>query len=175
MMLQRMLRHLRPPALALMGAVILMLVPHPVLASERTDNQPRVTNVDWVLDDEQMVVSYDLNGEPDSRYVVKLVLRRAGDPAYRIVPSHAFGDVGQGILAGKGKVIQWSIQSELGQLPEGEDFFVELMAEEADTIPWYLVVVGVAVSGATIYSLVQHGQEPATPEIAVLPSPPARP
>jgi hypothetical protein len=175
MIIQRCLRYSRPPAAALLSAFVLMVAPLPLLASEEAAQEPRVTNVDWLMDGEQMVVSYDLVGEAATSYTVSFALRRSADPDFRLVPARAFGDIGEGVTAGSGKMIQWRIQDELGQLPEGENFFVELTVEEADVLPWFLVVVGVAVGGATIYSLVQSGAEPGASSIAEHPTPPARP
>ena len=175
MIIQVCFKHIRLPAATLLGALLLVLGPVPLLASDVPVRQLRVKNVDWVLDGKEMVISYDLVGDPNKVYLVDVALCRVGDPDFRIVPVRASGDLGEGMFAGAGRSVRWEIQQDLGGLPEGDDFVVEVRVDEADELPWFLVVVGVAVGGATIYSLVQNGQEVAPPPIQELPGPPVRP
>ena len=175
MIVQQCSRHLTLPVTALLAGLVLMLAPITLLASDRDPGQPHATNVDWVMDGEQMVISYDLIGEANTRYVVDLALRRRGDPEFRVVPVHVIGDVGEGKFAGPGRVVRWQVAEDLGGLPKGDDFLVEVLIDEPSELPWFLVVVGVAVTSATVYSLVQNGEEVGPPPISELPAPPARP
>ena len=165
----------RSLAAGLLGALILMLVPPPVRGAEIAPHRPHAANVDWVMEGGDMVISYDLVGDADAVYVVEVVLRRAGDPGFRILPARVSGDVGEGKFAGPRRSVRWHIQEELGGLPEGGDFLVEVTVDEPDELPWFLVVVGVAVGGATVYSFVQNGEAAPAPPILELPGPPARP
>jgi hypothetical protein len=175
MIIQTVRRTSRLPAVLLLGALAVALLPGSLRGEDIALAEPHATNVDWVMDGQDMVISYDLIGDSLAVYTVSVSLLRTGDPEFRVVPVRAYGALGEGKFAGLGRSIRWRIQEELGELPEGDDFVVEVSVEEPDTLPWFLVVVGVAVGGATIYSFVQNGEEGEPPPILELPGPPARP
>ena len=175
MILQALRKVSRPPAALLLGALVVVLLPGSLGAEEIALPELRATNVDWVMVGQDMVISYDLVGDSLAVYNVGVSLLRTGDPEFKVVPARAYGDIGEGRFAGLGRSIRWPIQEDLGGLPEGDDFVVEVTVDEPDTLPWFLVVVGVAVGGATIYSFVQNGEGAEPPPILELPGPPARP
>lgn len=165
----------RLPAILLLGALAVALLPGSLFGKEITLPEPQATNVDWVMDGQDMVITYDLIGDSLAVYSVSVSLLRTGDPEFQVVPVRVYGDIGEGRFAGLGRSVRWRIQEDLGGLPEGDDFVVEVTVDEPDDLPWFLVVVGVAVGGATIYSFVQSGEDAGTPSIFELPGPPARP
>lgn len=175
MIIQLLRNTARLPATFLLGALSVALVPGSLHGEETALPEPRAANVDWVMDGEDMVISYDLIGDSLAVYDVSVSLLRTGDPDFQLVPVRAYGDIGEGKFAGRARSIRWRIQEELGRLPEGDDFVVEVTVEDLDDLPWFLVVVGVAVGGATIYSFVQNGEDADPPPILELPGPPARP
>jgi len=114
-------------------------------------DQVRVLNVRFAALDEQVVVSYDLEGPPDKVCKVRLVLRREGDPGYRYKPKYVAGDVGGRCRAGKELEIRWDIAREFPKGLEGRDFYFEVEAElRKGGLGWILAGAGIALAGGVL-------------------------
>lgn len=74
-----------------------------------------VQNVTYTVSDENLIiVEYDLLGK-DQRYVVELLLKRTGNPAFSYEPQTLMGDVGKGRFSGENRRIIWSPLNDVGE------------------------------------------------------------
>jgi len=117
-----------------------------VRATEET-----VQNVDFRIQGQKILVSYDLAGE--GTYEVTLNLYRDGGRTLAERPRSVSGDIGKDIRPGKGKRIVWDVLKDMESL-EGEGFVFEVRAvRPAGTRKWVWVggaaAVAAGVAGVT--------------------------
>jgi len=64
-------------------------------------------NVKWFASAEVVTISYDLIGNPQTKYKVDIVLKKETYPEFHLVPFFVEGDIGDGYFAGSSKQILW--------------------------------------------------------------------
>ena len=65
-----------------------------------------ISNVDYEVKDENIVITYDLNGEPNTKYQIEVNF--VNIDGTRVIPKTMDGDVGV-VTGGKDKQIHWSV------------------------------------------------------------------
>jgi len=168
------------PRLSMVGAIkfavclmsMILLSDYRVLAA---DDDYRVTKVDWYAGRDEVVITYDLQGDPETSYEVSLVLLRENDKEFSFTPWLVKGDIGTGEFARKGNTIRWSYKNDfLSELKE-TDYYFEIRVERKRPFPW-LVVGGGAAVGVVAYMLVTSKNESDGKQVTSgLPYPPTRP
>ena len=122
---------------------------------------------------------YDLNGDPNELYRVKIVMKRWGDPDYEYTPKNATGDVGDNISQGSHKHILWNTLDEFPNgLPGNDYYFTADASSMSGNLTKTLEIVGGAVvaGGLLAYLIFKKSPEtPPPPPGSDFPQPPARP
>jgi hypothetical protein len=100
--------------------------------------QVQVTNVSAERQDQELVITYDLQGEPDEKYQVALLISLDQGRNFELRPEAIRGAVGNGVSAGTGKQIIWDARQELpGGLKEDVPFRVVVEGQGRNAL-WYV-------------------------------------
>jgi len=124
-----------------------------------------------------LLVHYDLLGESDDEYEIKLILiQKSG--AVTFEAKSVSGDIGKGKFAGVDKKIVWRVEEDLTGTLSGDDYALELQVEKlGGGIAWYIyalgAALGVGVAAILVGSKGGEGDDPSSP--SVIGSPPGRP
>ncbi|MGE5401257.1 MAG: hypothetical protein ACM3S2_12700 [Ignavibacteriales bacterium] len=157
-------------------ALILVLLsftgPMGIKAQEKID-------VNFELGDGKVFIFYFLHGNADKEYEINAVLRKSGDPSFKLVPKEMTGDVGEGKFADKKCTIIWHISKDEEASLEGEDFYFEVTAgevsESSSSWYWYALGAVVAGGGAATYLLLNKNKDTKGPVTESFAVPPGRP
>jgi hypothetical protein len=95
------------------------------------------------------VITYDLAGPKDENYVVRISLRREGDPKFKLDLGSLSGDAGKGQFAGKDRKAMWDQKKDFPTGLTGNDFFFVVDAEldSGGISTWVWIGGGVVVAG----------------------------
>lgn len=97
---------------------------------------------------DKVLINYFLHGDPDKTYDIKTVLRKSGDPTFKLEPKDLSGDIGEGKFADRSCTIVWNMNKDEEARLEGEDFYFEVTANEIkEKSSWYWYVLGAAALG----------------------------
>jgi hypothetical protein len=140
-----------------------------------------VENVSHSVSNEDIIITYDLNGTTEQFYEVKLILRRSNHSNFRYVPQALTGDVGEGYFAGTGKKIIWKIEKDFPSGLPGDDYYFEVMVKEisssSNIFTW--VGAGIAAAAAAVITYIVINSSSSSDEgnggSSGLPPPPGRP
>jgi|GEM_PF-1067447 len=139
-----------------------------------------VENVRYSVQNQKVIVSYDLVGTPGKQYTVQLILRKESDASYQYIPSAISGDVGVHQSPGKDKQIEWDISEEFPGGLFGKDFYFVVSAKEIDESPSFLSWIGIgvaAVAATATYLIISKKvtNNNSSPGSSSFPLPPGRP
>lgn len=105
-------------------------------------------DVTFEVGEDKIFIFYYLQGDPDKTYDVNAVLRKSGDPAFRMIPKEMSGDLGEGKFANRKSTIIWNMNKDEEAALEGVDFYFEVTAGEVnEKSSWYWYVLGAAAAG----------------------------
>ncbi len=82
--------------------VSVIYIPTKALGLTTAPQDGLVENVRFVPSGSYVTIKYNLLGPKNATYTVRLTLRRTTDDSYEYIPRDVSGDVGTGILPGKG-------------------------------------------------------------------------
>lgn len=161
--------------LALLAAILFSGL---TLAQEKID-------VNFQSAGDKVLISYFLHGDPDKTYEVNTILRKSGDPSFRLEPKDLSGDIGEGKFANRSCTIIWNMNKDEEARLEGEDFYFEVTANEIkEKSSWYWYALGAAAlgGGTAAYLLLNKDKSsgdgtsaPVTPAGDNVAMPPGRP
>lgn len=165
-----------------MGAVVLSVVlfSFTAMAQMRSAESIRLANLDWRVQGDVVIISYDLVAPSDEEYEVGIALLRETDRSFRVVPKSVSGQVGKGKYAGQGREIKWEFKKDVGRGLAGDGYYFEIVVEPIGGSNTLLYVgLGVAAVGGAAAVLLRgkkdSGGGSGTPTTTELPSPPTRP
>ncbi len=108
------------------------------------------------LEGNVVVVNYDLDGKINKKYVVELLLYRAGNRHFMYAPKAVMGDVGKGRFAGNNRKIVWSIDHELESDfkvdPFVDDYFFVVRARRKRSFQAFWLILATGVAGWYTYN-----------------------
>ena len=166
----------RSLTLCLFPLVLFFLLEAPAVGQEKAAQEATTTNVKWTTKGDVITVNYDLTGAAETKYEITIAMKKDSDPAFNAVPLTVEGDVGEGVLAGTKKEIQWYYRRDYPQGFQGEGYYFEIHVKTLkQQSTWlYYVIGGAAVTGGILALVLSKGQS--NPVISnELPMPPARP
>lgn len=139
-----------------------------------TGQEVKVQNVDYVVADSTIEISYTLQGDPSKKYVVDVELKRSSNAAFSIIPQAVTGDVGKGKFTGSNRKIIWKYLSDYHPDANASDYYFNITAEPVKRSKWYYWAGGAAIVAAVAILVLMSGgsDDPAT---SGLPLPPAHP
>lgn len=154
------------------GAFIGLLLPLFFLLNAATGGERaeeiRLENIYPVLQDEAVIIAYDLLAPMDKKYEVRLVMRRENDSTFIFFPKTVSGDAGKGKFAGRDRTIRWTYTQDAPAGFAGDDYYFVIAVKKTGSKIWlYRGALGAAVGGA-IYLAIPSSQKE-------LPEPPQRP
>ncbi len=158
----------------LLNSVLVCIVTLTGLAVSQTT--ARLENARWRVQDDAVLITYDLIDQDAGQYSISIVLRQQSNPRLSFSPTaNALqGDIGPNQIPGKSKVIRWQYKDDYALPLVGDDYYFELVATEAGTggLPWWSYVAGGAgvVAAAVLLSGKSSSSEP--PPTNFLPEPP---
>lgn len=158
-----------------------ILVSETSAAVEFLELQPagnNVKNVHFSIANGNVIVNYDLIGNPDKLYTIKLFLKKGNDTNYQYVPQMLTGDVGTGKFAGRNRQIIWAVNQEFPDGLPGKDYYFIVDAQEinqgSNLLTW--IGVGVAAMAAAVTYLVVNNKSLSNNSTeSSFPPPPGRP
>ncbi len=181
MSITKIFRYRRPVIFGLMFPLIVMFVQFPAHAwtiaeSLISEDEIRVNVVDVRVQDQTIVIIYDLIAAMDETYEVNIVLLREKNPSFQFVPRSVAGYVGEGKFAGTSREIKWNYKNDLPRGLEGEGFYFEITVNKVGGgSPWLYIVLGAAAAGGGAAALLLGKKGTTQTGANELPGPPARP
>ena len=88
-----------------------------------------------VRSESEVVITYDLDGEPDAQYEVRVFLLREGDPSFRLRLNTVVGDIGRGRSAGNDLRIVWNARADYPGAIEGSQYRFEFDVSRHRPLP----------------------------------------
>jgi hypothetical protein len=176
MAIMKFSRHQRLFALCLFPLMLFFLLEAPVVGQEKSAEEARATNVKWTTKGDVISVNYDLTGSLENKYTITVMMKKESDPSFSATPLTVEGDVGEGVLAGTNKELQWYYRRDYPQGFQGEGYFFEILVKPVhqQNMLLYYILGGVAVTGGIVALVISKGQS--NPVISTaLPMPPPRP
>lgn len=122
-------------------------------------NGDNVKNVHFSLANGNVIINYDLIGNINKVYSVKIYLKKGNDSSYQYAPQMLTGDVGTGKFAGKNRQIIWAMNEEFPDGLPGKDYYFIVDAEEINQSSNFLTWIGVgvaAIAAAATYIVVNN-------------------
>ncbi|MBU1100995.1 MAG: hypothetical protein KKA84_11385 [Bacteroidetes bacterium] len=132
---------------------------------------------EW-LNENEILITYDLLGEINEKYDVTINLLMAGNTQFRVEVKTATGDFGSGIKAGVNKKVIWKIFEDYKNIVEGAEYLFAVDVGKASGSTWYYYVLGGAA--AAVVAILAGGGSgddgggTTTPTSGSFPLPPAR-
>lgn len=141
------------------------------------DEPMRIENIDWKVEGDVVLITYDLIASSEELYRVDLVLKNEKDASFRYVPEQTSGAIGEGEFGGVRRVIRWEYRKDVPEGFSGDGYYFEITVESIHGMsPWVYVAGGVAVvGGAAILLLGKSGGTLPPKNGKQLPDPPVRP
>jgi len=176
MTIMKLSRYQRTLTLCLFPLVLFFLLEAPVVGQDKAAQEPQATNVKWTTKGDVITIDYDLPGAKENKYEITVMMKKDGDPSFNATPLTVEGDIGEGVLAGEKREIQWYYRRDYPQGLQGEGYFFEIRVKALkQQNTWlYYVIGGAAVTGGLVALLLSKGQS--NPVISnELPMPPPRP
>ncbi len=175
-MISALYRIRRPVILAVLPFLLILLLGEGAEARQKQGEEGKTSNVQWTMKDEVIIINYDLNGPPDAKYQVGVVMRKEDDSSFAVIPKTTEGDVGTGFFAGKSREIRWYYRRDFPDGFTGGGYYIEIEVTPAPTSgTWLYYGLGAAaVVGGVVVYLLTRGQS-STPPVVELPAPPGRP
>jgi hypothetical protein len=150
----------------------------PGILSARSEDSTRIENVSFSLNKGIANVVYDLIGDPEAEFDIRVEVRRDGAPGFGFTLKDATGSVGQGQRAGRRKLIVWNPSQMMKNWPDAADYYFEINAIRTDgglgVWPW--IGGAAAVGGVVTYFILRGPGKEITKETPdAFPDPPPRP
>lgn len=123
----------------------------------------------------EVTITYDLHGEPDDEYEVRVYLVSRKRPDLTRELQLVRGHCGTGKFAGNARRILWNMR-EFPDIQEGESFVFRITVDRPGT-PWYYWAGGGAVVSGIVTYLILKNKPDGPPKTAVVvpnPFPPGR-
>lgn len=122
----------------------------------------RVWNVRFEIEENKIIILYDLAGSRDEEYNIVVVLKKEGDQTFKYVPKDLQGDAGVGKFSGPNRRIVWNLSKEFPQGLDAGDYYFEVNAQEISSTSNELMWLGAgaAVIGAGITALLILNKSP---------------
>ncbi len=159
--------------------IVSLLVPSVASSSVPSADPVKVLNVRFEIVGTKIVIRYDLEGEADKDYTIKIILKRERSQSFLHLPRSVAGEIGQGRFVGQNRQITWDFLKEFPQGLEGDDYYFVIEVEIVSTriSPLWYIGGGVGVVGGIVgYLLLKGGSESAvSPAADVFPKPVGRP
>ena len=152
--------------------LVSFLVEAPSFAQEASKEEGGPSHVDWRLEGEEIIITYDLEGKPSTSYDITIAFINSKDPSFgKVIPKSVRGDVGEVASPGRGKKIWWDFKRDGFKELDGDGYSFVITAEPAGSGPWLYIAAGAVVGGGVAYFLL--GKKAERESESPLPSPPA--
>ena len=163
--------------LGLLPLLLLLFLQVPAVASDLPGPEGETSNVTWTTKGDIIVINYDLEGEPESRFEVLITMKRDTDSLFAIVPRTIEGHVGEAVAPGAMREAQWYYRRDypLGFSGKGYYFEIEVKKTSVRSNMLYYIVGGAAIVGGIIAIIASQDQPSGPPPPGDLPTPPVRP
>jgi hypothetical protein len=142
-----------------------------VLVLDLLSQDVMVNNINFIINDQQVEIRYDLDGDQESKYKVDLVMKKKSSPDFCKVPRTISGDVGKGKWSGNNRIIFWDFVKEFQFEGDIDDYYFEVTARKIWLTPKVYLCAGAAIIVGTVTVLLLTGEE----EGAAIKLPPSRP
>jgi hypothetical protein len=163
------------PRICVFIAFIILLFSAELFSFNRNQDDEKIENVTASFTGREVLIKYDLLGEPGREYEISVILKRKSNNTFSYKPKILQGDYGKGKFAGKGRQILWDFSKEFENGLLGNDYYFEVNIENSKTeyskILW--IGAGVAVLGGGVAYLIFKKDK--TSSTVDFPPPPIRP
>ena len=120
-----------------------------ILSTPKIFCQEKITST-FELSGNNIVLTYELQGDPAQDYEMNVNLRRSSIPVFLYEPDKLTGDVGTGKYVGGKRTVTWVLnEKEMNMFSDGEDYYFEVTASKkiSGSSSWLYYVGGAAVAG----------------------------
>jgi hypothetical protein len=163
----------------LAGAILASCLPVAALAQEE---EAKATNISFRISGHVVEIYYDLASAPDQFFNVTVALKRRFAKTFLYLPLEVSGDVGESVLGGKSRKINWNLGDEFPKGLPGEDCFFVInvepgIAKGVGISPVVWIAGGAAVVGGVLALVLKKKSTGTgeTPVVSGFPNPPGRP
>lgn len=112
-----------------------------------------IKNVHSEKKGEYIFIYYDLDGNPEKRHRVSMVISDDSSQTYSPQPSSIEGDIGSSIYTGQGKKVIWHYTEDFPIIHDRGDFVFSFHAELQKSRSKWPYAVGAVIVGGVIYFL----------------------
>jgi hypothetical protein len=144
-----------------------------ILPQMHTSNND-ITGLQLKLEDDLLKILYNLEGDKENKYKIKLFLIEKSSQK-NIEPNSASGDLGSDIIPDSNKVIVWNYIKDIGQYSNLKNYDLQLSAETKGGIAWYYYVGGAVLVGGTTAALLLNKKDDGNTTKTMIGEPPVRP
>jgi hypothetical protein len=168
---------IRPVALVLLPVTLLLLIHPPASARQLTADQTRSSNVRWTKKNDVIIINYDLLGQADAKYDVRVVMKKDKDPSFVFTPKNIEGHIGEGVSAGTDREIRWYFRTEYTLRIQSDECYFEIQVRKMDEPSHllYYIAGGAALVGGVLGIILSKNQSGGPELVSTLALPPARP
>jgi hypothetical protein len=176
MIFQRLEKFKKPLIIGLLPILMVLLLRFESFAQTKSTDEPQGTNVQWSIKNEAIIITYDLIGDPEEKYDVRIIMKRENDPSYTATPVTTEGDIGAGFFAGTNRSIRWYFRRDYPQGFQGEGYYFEVRVTNiTPKSTWLYYVIGGTAVAAGLIALIVSGSQSNSKGSSELPLPPDRP
>jgi hypothetical protein len=176
MIFQRLNILIRPVIIGLLPMLMVLLFKIDSFGQDQSADEPRGTNVRWSIKNEAIIINYDLIGNPESKYDVKIIMKRENDPSFTATPVTTEGDIGEGFFGGVNRAIRWYFRRDYPQGFQGEGYYFEVRVTNiTPKSTWLYYAIGGAAVVAGVVALIVSKNQSKNTSTSELPLPPDRP
>ena len=132
----------------------------------------RISATEFKVNEEFVIITYDLQGEVDETYLIECFLMRDAQPNFKHKLRYVDGDIGTGKFVGNNKIIRWNFSKEFPMGLTGDDFYFLVSVDEISSgLAWYYYVGAAAIGGAAAAFLLGGSKDSKTTEAVYAPFP----
>lgn len=132
----------------------------------------RISNTEYRVNEENIIIIYDLKGDLDETYLIECFLMRETQPNFKHKLRYADGDIGTGKFIGNQKSIRWNYKKEFPLGLTGSDFYFLVTVDEISSgFAWYYYAGAAALGGAAAAFLFRGNKDSKTTEPVYAPFP----
>jgi hypothetical protein len=179
MLMKKIIHWQRPIVTLLLPLLLVLFLREPARGGMNPPDDISTTNMKWSLKDNVITINYDLNGSPNDKYHVDIVMKKEHDGSFNVVPKSVEGDIGEGLFSGTNREIRWYFINDYPQGLKGEGYYFEIHVKVVGSENnWMYYALGaVAVAGGVVALFVGKSSTnpPLSPSNTELPAPPGRP
>jgi len=129
------------------------------------------TNVNHIVNGQQIEIRYDFVGDVKVKYKIDVVLKKKNAPDFCFIPKALSGDVGKGRWSGTNRIIFWNFTDDFQFEGDHNDYYFEVTARKIWLTQKVCLYAGSAIVVGTVTAIILGREKEGAP----IELPPTRP